>query len=990
MSKGLDAYPDHRRPPAEAAARLLRRRWCTGLVPFMRRVRRTAFVLAVWAAAGWAGEGTATVGRLDIVLPGAAEDSDELRSTAADLILLRPGRPFTQELARQSRSALLISGKFASAELDTTRRGDTVDVGLSLTPAQYLGEIRIRGEFPFFESQILEVMTIYPGDVFRPDSLARQAQAVRSFLEREGFIAPEVQARSHRHGGHGHHVVEVRIKKKGYRVADDIEIEGNARIGNARLLVRMGTWRSKLLPGSAGRFVSSKLDKDVKELTRFYRRRGFAEAHIDYTVTPDTAGRGGRRGEHNERPLLVSLRVHEGPRYDISIDAPRRVGPVGSRRMLEELDLVEKGNRNRTALRRGLKSIREILAAAGYLNPGIEVDDSIVADDKGPVRRLAIHVEPGTQTMVSSVTIEGNESVETQAIRGQMITGRRRFLGPEVYVPDTLARDLFAVRTLYANRGFLGARVTEEVTFGDDSATVDIAVRIREGVRSVVTEVTVVGEDSVANRPIAGMLSTREGRPYRPYAAENDARIVSGAIAREGYPHVTARHTARFSDDSAEVSVKFEVDRGPRVTVGRILCTGNLRTRRRAMVRELGVEPGQPFSLSEVLEGERALRNWEAFNSVGLKTVGLKEKEDEVDLVIDVRERKPFYMRTGLGYHSDRKLFGRAELGDRNMFGLNQRGWLSGDIGLDPTNTLAEIRRKTSLGAKAGIHDPRFLGLPVSATLGFSGRRDVPPNQTFGTITAGPRLDLGRQWGSRLSTSLGVGYQYRKQFEQNPDLPPGDSVSLDKELQPRHVLSGRPSLIFDSRDSFIRPTGGVYATFTTDISTGLGETEEDFARLRAEVRYYLAPVERLTVATALRLGHLRAFDSTYRPPRDQLFFLGGSQDVRGYDENMLEYTPAPDSLGGDAVSKAGRTAISGSLELRIDVGYGFELPVFYDAGYLGDRVTRDFVRRIRSSAGAGIRYLSPVGPIGLLYAWKINPRRGESPGKFHFSIGYPF
>ena len=44
----------------------------------------------------------------------------------------------------------------------------------------------------------------------------------------------------------------------------------------------------------------------------------------------------------------------------------------------------------------------------------------------------------------------------------------------------------------------------------------------------------------------------------------------------------------------------------------------------------------------------------------------------------------------------------------------------------------------------------------------------------------------------------------------------------------------------------------------------------------------------------------------------------------------------------------------------------------------------------RTSVGMGLRYITPIGPIGLLYGQKIDPRPGETSGQFHFSIGYTF
>jgi len=167
-----------------------------------------------------------------------------------------------------------------------------------------------------------------------------------------------------------------------------------------------------------------------------------------------------------------------------------------------------------------------------------------------------------------------------------------------------------------------------------------------------------------------------------------------------------------------------------------------------------------------------------------------------------------------------------------------------------------------------------------------------------------------------------------------------------------------------------------------DLSKGLDNTLDDFYKYRLEGKYYLSPADRLTFALRARLGYIDPYGPDDNVPDDQLFFLGGTSSVRGYDENMLFYDSYKSPVGG-------KSELLGNLEARIDLGYNFELTGFYDIGTLGDTLM-DETDSTRSSAGLGLRYQTPVGPIGLLYGWKLNKRPGESPGKLHFSIGYTF
>ena len=45
---------------------------------------------------------------------------------------------------------------------------------------------------------------------------------------------------------------------------------------------------------------------------------------------------------------------------------------------------------------------------------------------------------------------------------------------------------------------------------------------------------------------------------------------------------------------------------------------------------------------------------------------------------------------------------------------------------------------------------------------------------------------------------------------------------------------------------------------------------------------------------------------------------------------------------------------------------------------------------MRSSIGAGVRFISPFGPLGFAYGVKLDRNSGESTGEFHFSAGSAF
>jgi len=78
------------------------------------------------------------------------------------------------------------------------------------------------------------------------------------------------------------------------------------------------------------------------------------------------------------------------------------------------------------------------------------------------------------------------------------------------------------------------------------------------------------------------------------------------------------------------------------------------------------------------------------------------------------------------------------------------------------------------------------------------------------------------------------------------------------------------------------------------------------------------------------------------------------------------------------------------MEARVELTRDWETALFYDTGTVRRTLVNAGSEDVRSSAGIGMRYLTPIGPIGVLYGRKIDRKDGESAGRFHISVGYTF
>lgn len=898
-----------------------------------------------------AGRPHARIADIRVVIDAPATQQAHHADMAQRLIRLNPGDPLTEDAVEQSITALKLSRRFAAIHVDSITEAEGETLVYTLTPYRYIEDIHIRGNYPLFERQILNQMTLYPGDPYTRAELSSQSEAIVQRYRREGYIDPQVSIRALQDADDLNAVLVVDIDKGPHYILGTLRFEGNRGISATALKWRMKVWRYAVLP-AIGRFSEYQLKQDIETLLQYYRRQGFVDAQLSYRI---------QVADHS-RAVDVTVRVEEGLRYEVFFEGNRHFWDLT---LKKDLVIFKEGNRSNIGVRKSIRNMKQRYREDGFLEARIETETATRAGDPVDLRHLRFFIHEGPATIVDTVEIAGNQAFSDAQIKEQLLTRPPTLFHDGAFVPETLEEDRFAVTTLYMKAGFQERTVDAEVNFSDDKTAVAVGLNIAEGPRTTIDSISITGLTVVPENKARQALIHKIGDPYRPAALQADKETLASLVSEKGYPHVTVHESVAFSQDRTRADIVYDVDPGPLVTLENIFISGNLRTDARIIQRELEVRPDTPLSLRTLYEGQRRLRDLAIFHGIDYRILGLKEQADTVDLFVDVEESKPYYAQVSTGYESDSGVFGRTAVGDRNLFGLDKHLWASGEIS------------ETGYRVETRLTEPRFLGSRISASIGVFNEELTEFNQPFGTRTSGGSLGFGREWGTHLTTALSFRLEQRDQFSVE-DRPPGEA-----DEQTRTIFVTTPYLRYDSRDSFIRPTRGLLSSLNVDISKGVQDQLDDFVRYQFDTRYFRSPVEGFTLAGLARVGHVIAYADSGLVPDDQLFFLGGIRDVRGYKENLLRFDEEGDPVGG-------KTAVVASLEARIDLGLNFELTTFYDIGSVQDAPVEDGSDAFRSSVGIGLRYITPIGPMGLLYGHKLDRQPGESAGRLHLSIGYSF
>ncbi len=879
---------------------------------------------------------------------------------ARDLILLQEGRPFSKSLMDRSVSILKASGRFQDVTAEARPQQESMVVTFRLKPYFIIKDITVSGEYPLFTQDILKVMTVYVGDYIHPGMAAEQKSLIEQFLVTEGYIEPVVDVSVRPDGEDGTATVEVNLIKDRYYTLRSFVIKGNRNVSENRIKLRTSTWKRSFLIGSSSRFREKTLTDDVKDLTEFYRGIGYPEAEVAYSLDMDP----------EREDAEVTIRIQEGPKYRVSFSGNEEFFAFT---LKKSLVLFSDGNRRGSGLRKSIRNLRELYHNNGYPNVTIKAEETMEGSGGREVKKVAFVISEGPQAVVSDITFKGNTAFDAEDLRSRMNVWKKTLplFGKRLFVRDLLDQDIQEIRTLYKQNGFARADVREELAWEEGGKLVAVTVAVSEGVQTIVSSIGFEGITSISPDKARACIGIREGEPFSETGVQDNSNALASCISEQGYPHVKVRETVTVSPDRKKANIHYAVNEGPFVRMGRTYFSGNFKTRRRVLQRELDMDPGDPFSLSKIVEGQNSIRDMGIFNSVRFRSLGLREGLDEVTVLADVQEKKPYYAQASLGYESNVGLYGNARAGDRNVFGLNKELWASAEAS------------QTGERYDLTINEPRIFGTRIAGLYNVFLEKQDEFNQDFELTTIGTNLGFIKRHGRRVLTSLNFRYERRERSLQDSET--GDAIVVEDEsiFDPRSVITVTPGITYDSRNSFVRPQKGVYSSFSVDFTNGLQESLDDFIRYRLDVRTYLSPFENLTFAWLVRAGFVNPAGSTMQVPDDQLFYLGGTLDVRGYDENMLLYDAEDNPIGG-------RQSLAGSIEARYLLAYNLELALFYDIGSLRKTSGEPVTDSTRSSYGTGLRYVTPIGPIGLLYGRKIDPGPEESPDRWHFSIGYTF
>lgn len=661
---------------------------------------------------------------------------------------------------------------------------------------------------------------------------------------------------------------------------------------------------------------------------------------------------------------------------------------VETTKLTDEVQLKSRTVYTRTKVQADVKRILEVYRRSGRF--AATVDPKIIKLDQNRVD-LVFEISEGPTTGISHISFIGNHYFDTGTLLGQLQTREThwyRFLSSDDnYDPDRVTYDRELLRRHYLKNGYADFRVLSAAAeLAPDHNSFYLTFTIEEGERYHIGKVDVKSSiKDLDSETLLFLVPEHTGDWYNADAIENTVKGLTEIVGSKGYAFAEVEPDIQRDRENHAINVTFDIREGPKVYVERIDITGNVRTLDSVIRREFRLVEGDAFNTSRLRRSERRLKDLNFFKKVDVTNIA-GSQPDRTIIQAKVQEQSTGQLSVGAGYSTTAGVLGQFGVQERNLLGRGQN--------LNLSLTLAQYESQADLS----FTEPYFLNRDVAAAGDiFHTTRNLQQYSSFSESSTGAAFSLGYNITERLRHT--VRYTIRQDDITNV-LYTASQYIQDEEGNTIVSQIGE-DFFYDQLDSRLEPHNGYYLSEGNDVA-GLGGNVH-YLRTRAKVGYYYPLTSKITLSLRGEGGHITSFNGEPIRINDR-FFLGGD-NLRGF---KIGGAGPKDTCSGDELG--GNLYYSTTAELQFPLGLPEELGVtgrvFTDAGsstyvdpprnntpIAGATCPVAIVEDsgvLRASAGFGVSWKSPFGPIRVDIAKPYLKDVNDETEFFRFSFGTKF
>ncbi|MGM8898026.1 MULTISPECIES: outer membrane protein assembly factor BamA [unclassified Psychrobacter] len=705
-----------------------------------------------------------------------------------------------------------------------------------------------------------------------------------------------------------------------------------------------------------------------------------------------------------ERPIIA----------EVNFEGNKLIPEEGLEQGLENAGLSAGDVLKQSTLQGVANELQQQYISQGYYNSNIEVDQTLLDGNRV---KLDVRFIEGKPAKVVDINVIGNKHFSDEDIKDVFAVKEsswtRLLSKSDRYAKEKLAASLENLKALYQNDGYVRFNVDNAVlNISEDKRSVFIEVSLSEGEQYQFGEINFLGDPKFATDELDELVTFTSNEQYSQAKLDASTAALKSRYGNEGYYLAQVRPVPRINDETKVVDIDYYIDPARPIYVRRINFNGNIKTQDEVLRREMRQLEGALASNDKIQLSRTRLMRTGFFKAVNVDVKPVPNQPDQVDINYVVEEQPSGSSTIAAGYSQSGGVTFQLDLTQNNFMGTGNRVKAalsrsetrdSYSLGYtDPYFTENGVSQGVSAYYRETKYDDRNVSNYVTDSYGATLNYSYPVDETK-RVSAGVNFDntavRGGRWlgvsnVQQIIDDGGTTEEFSGEFDGR--------TSFKNDYNTYNLLLGWD---YSTLDRPVFPTKGM--SHNVNATFGFGDTNYQKLLYTGNVYY---PVYKDVIARGYtKLGYGNDL------PFYENFYAGGYGSVRGYEASTLgprseSYYNAvnnresiqKEEVGGNALATFGTELIL-PMPFKGDWADQVRPVLFAEGGQVFDTtdkedrtfgdtdvplLTQD--NDLRFSAGAGVTWYTPIGPISLSYAVPIGDKENDETEKVQFQIGSTF
>ena len=644
---------------------------------------------------------------------------------------------------------------------------------------------------------------------------------------------------------------------------------------------------------------------------------------------------------------------------------------------LKNLIRLKKGSMyTEKRIKEAKEKLLSMLESEGFINSVVETEVEKINEQS---LKVTFNVNKGDEIIIKKANYHGADNLEQDDF--DLVTANKEiefaswWFGQndgEVKI-DQLKYDARRINDLYYEKGYLDAQVKEpflDIDFASDQAKLDFF--IFEGEKYTTNDIKIYLDSSIVDpATIYPELKLIVGNTFNIKKLRADQDYIKTQVANQGYAFTEVKFDLKKNEAERKVDVIYNVIPGKKVYINDVKISGNNRTLDRVIRRNVFLAPGDLYNLTDFKDSTNKLKRSRFFEDVQIEEK--RVSDTKMDIVVKVTEAPTGSLMLGGGYGSYDKFMVNGSISDVNIFGSGMALGLSADLSARTNRFELSLKnpaiRDSDYNGEVEVHstESEINRDTYDSTIDTKGFSVALGKEVMRNLYAGARYRLD---------FVSEDYEYDSNFVYNPAL--GEKY----ESQDYTSSSITPYLNYDNTDDYYFPREGYRAGVSAEYA-GIGG-DSKYVKPSAYLKYFYSLEDLTELDWVLRLKtQMKTLIDNGQINQGDSLYLGGPKTLRGYKS----YAFPANETGYKTDPYKNLWANSAEMSFPLIPSAKMRWGLFYDYGMIGQDTFNDIER---SGAGALLEWISPMGPLQLIFSRALDDEPGDDTSSFEFSLGASF